>query len=243
MAADLGQNIFLVIEFDDLAAGRGAEAVTVGNHQGAAAFNELGEVVVVDFGADDRYTGTVRILPVGLSGLDLFQSLTQVRQNLALGTYIGHKVQHMELITRNNRILSLAELANFGDDFADFVMLFHRFAQCFIRSVYAEDFTETVKHANAHLPAVAFDGVIGDFEGHVTVGHKEIRVVVDLENFKVLHGAVHHRTSINANQRVQELIAALNGTLQQSAGKLTGVVGHVVGRDVNGTCVGCAEPG
>ena len=59
----------------------------------------------------------------------------------------------------------------------------------------------------------------------------------------MLHRTVHHGAGIDADQRVQEAVPALDGALEQGAGELAGVVGHVVGGDVNGAGVRGAEPG
>ena len=58
----------------------------------------------------------------------------------------------------------------------------------------------------------------------------------------MFHAAVHHRAGVHTDQRVKILIAALDGALEQGAGKLAGVVGHVVGRDVDGAGLRGAKP-
>ena len=57
----------------------------------------------------------------------------------------------------------------------------------------------------------------------------------------MLHCAVHHGAGIDADHRIEELIAALYAALDQCSGIFAGIVGHVVGRDVDGAGVRCAE--
>ncbi len=243
MAADLRQRGLVVLELDDLAAGRGAEAVTVGHDQRADVLNELGELGIVDLGADDGDAGAEGGLGVGLAGLELLQRLLQVGEDQLGGTHIAHQTDHVELVAGDDRVLGLAHLADLLDDAAHLVMLGHSRADRFIGDVRAEGLVNAVEHVRLHLLDIAGHCVVGDLEGHVGVGHEEIGVLVDLEDLEVLHGAVHHRAGVDADQRVQILVAALNGALEQGAGVLAGVVGHVVGGDVDGTGVRGAEPG
>ena len=242
MQADLGEGVLVVLQLDDLAAGGGAEAVAVGDHQCAAALDELGQAGIVDLGADDGHSCAEGALLVGLAGLQLGQRLSQVGQDQGLGAAVGDQVQHMELIAGDHRVVGLAHLADLGDDAADLVVLLHSLADGGVRSVNTEHLGHSVQHAQAHLPDVGVQRVVRDLVGHVRVGHKEVGLVVDMQDLEVLHGAVHHGAGVNADQRIQELVAALDRPLQQCPGKLAGVVGHVVGGDVDGPGVGCAQP-
>ncbi len=243
MPADLRQRVLVVVELDELAPGRRAEAVAVGDHQRPAALDELRQVRVVDLGAHNRHAGAPGVLPVGAAVLQLLQRLAQVRQDLALGTDVGHEVDDVELVAGDDRVRALAHLADLLNDAADLVVLGHRAADGRVRGVRPEDLRQPVQHAHPHLPGVTGQGVVGDLEGHVAVGHKEFRIVVDLQDLKMLHRTVHHRAGIDPDQRVQEAVPALDGALEQGAGELAGVVGHVVGGDVNGAGVRGAEPG
>ena len=149
----------------------------------------------------------------------------------------------MELVTGDDGVGLLSHLADLGDDAADLVVLLDSLADRRVGHVDAEDLVQAVKHAHLHLALIAVERVVGDLEGHVGMGDEEIGLVVDLQDLEVLHGAVHHRAGVDADERIEELVAALNGALQQGAGVLAGVVGHVVGRDVDGAGVRCAKPG
>ena len=241
MQADLGQGGLVVLELDDLAAGRGAEAVAVRDNQSAAALDELGEVVVVDLGADDGDSRTVGVDLVGFALSQLLQRLAQVGQNQALGTRVGDQVEHMELIAGDDGVVRLAHLGDLGEDPADLVMLLNGFADGLIGGVDAELFGQLVEHVDAHLLDIGIQRIVGDLEGDVTVGHKEVGRLVDPEDLEVLHGAVHHGAGVHTDHGVQELVAALNAALHQSTGVLAGVVGHVVGGDVDGAGVGGAQ--
>ena len=73
------------------------------------------------------------------------------------------------------------------------------------------------------------------------MGDEEVGLVVDLQDLEVLHGAVHHRAGVHADHGVQELVTALDAAFHERSGVLAGVVGHVVGGDVDGAGVGCAQ--
>ena len=94
---------------------------------------------------------------------------------------------------------------------------------------------------DTHLLDVGVESVVGDFVGDVAVGHEEVGLLVDLQDLKVLHCTVHHGACVNAYHSVEELIAALNAALHESSCELAGVVGHVVGGDVDGAGVRRAQ--
>ena len=80
-AAHLRECILAVRKHDLLTAGEAAVAVTVGNHQRAAALDEPDQVRVVDLGADDGDAHTVVFLRIGLTRPDLGERLAQQRQD------------------------------------------------------------------------------------------------------------------------------------------------------------------
>ena len=137
MQAQLAQGILVVLQFDDLAAGGGAEAVAVGHHQGAAALDELGQLGIVDLAAHDGDSGPEGGLLVGLAGLQFLQGLPQIGENQVLGTGIGHQVQHVELIPGDDGVIGLAHFADLADDAADLVMLGHGGADGVVGGVHA----------------------------------------------------------------------------------------------------------
>ena len=241
MQTDLAQSVLVVLELDDLAAGSGAEAVAVGHDQSAAALDELGELRIVDLGADYRNAGTERRLLVGLALLQLLQGLTQVRQDESLRTGVGNEVDDVELIAGDDGVLCLAHLCHLGDDGADLVVLCDCLTDSGVGGVHTVDLGQLVEHMDTHLLDVGVESVVGDFVGDVAVGHEEVGLLVDLQDLKVLHCTVHHGAGVNAYHRVEELVAALDAALDERACELAGVVGHVVGCDVDGAGVRRAQ--
>ena len=73
------------------------------------------------------------------------------------------------------------------------------------------------------------------------MGDEEIGLLIDVEDLKVFHGAVHHGARVHAYHGVEELIAALYAALDQRPCELAGVVGHIVGGNVDGARVGSAQ--
>ena len=218
--ADLGQGVLVVPEVDDLPPGGGAEAVAVGHHQRAAALDRLG---------------------VGLAGLQLLQRLPQVGEDQLLGAGEAHQVQHMELIAGDNGVIGPTHLADLADDGADLVMLCHRLADGGVGGIHAVLLRQRLQHTAAHLPDVGIQCVVRHFVRDVAVGDKEVGLVVHLQDLEMLHGAVHHGAGVHAGQRVQKLVAALHTALYQRTGILAGVVGHIIGGDVQRACPRCAQ--
>ena len=93
----------------------------------------------------------------------------------------------------------------------------------------------------AHLRGVGIDVVIGHLERHVGMRDKEFLLAVDLQDLEVLHGAVHGRAGVHADHRIQELVTTLDCTLDERTCVVTGIVGHVVRRDIQRTGLGCSE--
>ena len=241
MAADLTQDVFLVVELDDLAARRAAEAETVGHDECAAALDELCQARIVDLAADDGHAGAVRILGVRLALFELGERLAQVGQDERLGAGVAHEVEDVELVARDDRVVELAHLSNFADDLADLVVLGDGLAQRLVGRINAEGLGQTVEHVLAHLRGVGIDVVIGHLERHVGMRDKEFLLAVDLQDLEVLHGAVHGRAGVHADHRIQELVTTLDCTLDERTCVVTGIVGHVVRRDIQRTGLGCSE--
>ena len=84
-AADLRECVLGIGELYLLSAGEGAVAVAVGDHQCAAALDELDELGIVDLRADNDNADTVVLLGVGLAAFYLLKRLAQVREVKADG--------------------------------------------------------------------------------------------------------------------------------------------------------------
>ena len=242
MAADLLQSGLVVVELDDLPAGGGAVAVAIHHHHGAAVLQHLGQAGVVDLAAYHGHTGPVPGLGIGFALLQLLQRLPEVGEDQVLGAGVAHQVQHVELVAGDDGVLRLAHLADLGDDAADLVVLGHRLADGLVGGVHPVVLRHHVQQADAHLLDVVAHGVVLHLIGHVGVGDEEVGLLVHLQQLKVLIEPVHHGAGVYTGQGVQEVEAALDAPLHQAAGKLAGVVGHVVGGDVDGTGAGGAEP-
>ena len=71
---------------------------------------------------------------------------------------------------------------------------------------------------------------------------EEVILLHGLQKFHVFNTAVQHRTSVRRNQRIQEIEAAFNGTLEKRPGILAQEIRHVVGADFHRTGARCAKP-
>ena len=234
VGADLRKDIVRVVELDDFTARRAAEAETVGNDHRAGVFDHAGHVEVVDLGADEGHTAAIPRLGVDFSLLDLCQRFLQVREDLALRAAVSNQVEDMELITGDGRILELAHVADLGDDLADLIVLGNSLAQRLVGRIHAVGLGQNVQEAVADLRDVVLEGVVLDFVRDVAVGNEHLLVghVGGSDQLDVLHAAVHLRAGVHTSDGVEEVIAALDRTLHECSAVLAGVVGHVVGCDV-----------
>lgn len=137
--------------------------------------------------------------------------------------------------------LGLAQLANLGENLADLVVLLDCLADSLIGNINAELLVQVVEYMYLHLGDICIDGVVNDLERDVDMGDEELLLFVAVEHLKMLHCTVHHRACVNTDECIEELVAALDTTLYECAGVLAGVVGHVIGCDVKGASVGCAQ--
>ena len=241
--ADLGKDVVLIVELDDLAARRGAEAETVGNDERAGLLDHAGHVQIVDLGADDGDAGTIPRFRIDLALLDLLQGLLQIGKDLRLRAAVSHEVQDVELITGDGRVLHLTHLADLGDDLADFVVLLHGLAKRLVRRINAVCLFQDVQETVADLGDIVLQGIVRDLVRDVGMGHKDLLLwhIRNGKKLNVLHAAVHLGAGVYTGDGVEEVVASLNGALDERTAVLTGVVGHVVGRNVKRTCLRCSQ--
>ena len=88
-AADLRECVLGIGELYLLSTGEGAVAVAVGDHQCAAALDELDELGIVDLRADNDNADTVVLLGVGLAAFYLLKRLAQVGEDESLGAGVA----------------------------------------------------------------------------------------------------------------------------------------------------------
>ena len=100
--------------------------------------------------------------------------------------------------------------------------------------IHAVGLGQHVQEAVADLLDVVLEGVVLDFVRDVAVGNQHLLVghVGGSDQLDVLHAAVHLRAGVHTSDGVEEVIAALDRTLHECSAVLAGVVGHVVGCDV-----------
>ena len=120
-------------------------------------------------------------------------------------------------------------------------MFLNCLADCLVGGINAEGLVQAVENVYTHLGDVCVDGVVNYLEGDVAMGDKELFLVVHVEDLKVFHCTVHHGASVNADHGVEELVTALYAAFNKRSCVLASVVGHVVGGDIQGAGVGCAQ--
>jgi len=77
---------------------------------------------------------------------------------------------------------------------------------------------------------------------HVLVEEFVVVGAHGLEKLHVLHAAVHHGAAVRRDDAVGEVVAALDGALQQRAAVLAQEAGHVIGAHLHGVGARRAQP-
>ena len=111
-----------------------------------------------------------------------------------------------------------------------------------VGDVHAQLLVHHVQHPVLHLDNIVLQGVIRILVRDIRVRHEEIGLVDALEKLNVLHAAVHLRAGVHAADAVQEIVAPLDGPLDQGAAVLTCVVRHVIRRHVDAARIRRAHP-
>ena len=219
LSADLGQRVLVVRQRDRVAARERTVAEAVGTDIGAGLLDELNEVNIIDLGADDDHTRAVRIFLVRTAGLELLERLLELVDEQILRRDIGRECDDVELIARNARVGPLAVLADGADELAHAVVLGDGLADGRVRDVDAIDIVQRREDMVAALEHVQIQAVVVRLHRDLHVLKEELRLVLahGLEQFHVLHGAVHHRAAVRRDHAVGKVVAALNGALKQRA--------------------------
>ena len=229
-------------QVDDLSRLHRAVAVTVADDAGAAALDELGEIGIVVLGAGQDHLAAELLLQVGLAGLHLLGSLTQVGQDQILGTRQGDQLDHVELIAGDGWVVQLAVVADLVDETGDLVLLLDGLADGLVGDVDAEVIVQRLQHMGTQLGGKVLIGNLVVLEGDVGKLAEEVVVVddahivdgVEVLLLQMLLEAAGGGAGLGGHLGVEEVVAALQCALHQASGVMADTGGHVVGRDVGG---------
>ena len=229
------------VDLDLLPAGEGAEAIAICHHHGTAALQQLGKFRVVDLASGQHDTGTEGEFRLRPACFQLRQRLLQIRQDQVMGTDLTHQDDDVVFIAGDDRVFRLAEVADLRDDPAETVVLFNGGTNRIVIGIHAEAVAQGVQYLCFQLCLVVIQAGPVAFHGWVDDGGDEAVVLHRLQQGKMLLHALHGGAALRAEQGVEVVIAALDGTLQDAADVGTVAVGHVVGGDLGGAAVGGAE--
>ena len=167
----------------------------------------------------------------------------QVGEDESLGAGVADQNQNGVLIAGDGRGVELARLADLGEDAADLVVLADRGADGGVRGVDAVVFAHGLEDLARDLLADVLDAVLIVGIRDVEVAVKEFVLVRTLRvhDLHVLDGAVVGLAHVDARHGVQEAVVALERALEDRAGKLAAVVGHVIGGQLHGRGVRRAQ--
>ena len=234
------QRSFALLNGDGLAGLDCAVAVTVTHDLCAAALDELGEIGVVVLGACEHDLAAERPLLVGLAGLHFLCGLAQVGQNEILRANEGNKLDNMELVAGDGRVLKLAVIADLVYELADLIVLLDSFLERLVRDVDAEVFMQRSQDMSLELIMVVFIVSLGVFEGNVGELAEEFIVLDDVHvldgvkmlGLDVLLEAAGDGAGLGRHLGIEEVEAALECALEKAASVVTYASGHIVGRYV-----------
>ncbi|CCX45500.1 unknown [Firmicutes bacterium CAG:103] len=232
VAADGVKRGLAVLDLDALTAREAAEAVAVGHDHGAAALEELRELGIVDLGAGDHDARAEGEFRLGLALFDLGKRLLQVREDQVVRADLAHELDDVELIAGNGRVGQLAEVADLGDDIAQLVELLDGRAHGGIGGVHAVALGELVDDLELELALVVVIAGLIALERGIDLRDEEAVVLHGIDEEEMLFHTLHGRAALGAEERVEVVVAALNGALEDGADIRADTAGHVVGRNV-----------
>ena len=134
--------------------------------------------------------------------------------------HLAHELDDMELITRDDGIGRLAQVADLGDDAGNFVVISDRFENRLVGDVDAVGRVQRLEHLHAQLLFIVIDGEVLVRERHVHHAHEKLRIFLlhEAEDLEMLVAAVHHLARLGREQRIEIVIAALDAALEDAAG-------------------------
>ena len=205
-------------QLDLLPPGQGAEAVAVRHDHGPGHLQHLRELRVVYLGAGDHDPRAEPGLRLRLARFELLQCLAQEGQDEVLRAGQARELHDVELVARDDGVFRLAQRAHLRYDAAQLVVLRDGGAQALLREVHAVGLAQGFEDLLLHLAAVVADVPLAAVYRHVDAGDEELLLRDEAAVFKVLLHAVHGAAALLADERVQEVVAALEGALQYALG-------------------------
>ena len=206
--------------------------MAVGNDEGTAALDELGEIGVVVLGAGEHDLAAPGRLLVGFALLHFLGGVAQHGENEVLRADEGAQLDDLELITRDGRVVELAVAADLLDELADLVVLLDSLADGLVGGVDAELLVQRIQNVILKLRDEVIDSVLGLLERDVGEVHEEVRVLDDVHVTQVLLEAAGDGAGLSRHLGVKEVVAALERALEEAAAVVAYTTGQIVGRDV-----------
>ena len=145
---------------------------------------------------------------------------------------LAHELDDVELIAGNGRVGQLAEVADLGDDIAQLVELLDGRAHGGIGGVHAVALGKLVNDLELQLALVVVIAGLIALERGIDLRDEEAIVLHGIDEEEVLFHTLHGRAALGAEERIEVVVAALNGTLEDGADIRADTAGHVVGRNV-----------
>ena len=145
----------------------------------------------------------------------------------------------MEFIAGDHGIVRLAHIADLLHDGADLVVILDGLLHGRLGGVDTQILQAVQNFLQLHFIVVEVGGVALD--GSVDDVCDERMILNGMEQFEVLFHTLHGGAGLDAEQGVEVVVAAFNGTLQNGTDIGAVTVGHVVGSYVGRRAVGCTQ--
>lgn len=154
----------------------------------------------------------------GFLSFKLLKRFTELIHDEVLRAGLAHKLDDMELIAGDDRVVRLAHIADLGDYAAQLVVALYRFQYLFLGKVDAVDLGKRRYDLLLDLTAEVSGVPLALLDRHIYAGDKELFVRNDLAILKILLHAVHGGAAFLTYQCGEEVVASLKCALKDTLG-------------------------
>ena len=206
--------------------------------------------------AEPKFLYKVKDLPCPglMAGNDIAEHLAGCSKAVLLAATLGTGIDRMlrvEQVKDMSRAVVLDALASVAieqvcrqfDEFlqgefpyqgAELIMLRYSLADCFVRCVDPVFFPQRVKNMIFALKDRKIHIVFCVFESDLHICMEKVRIVFPhrMEQFHVLHSAVHHGAAVGRDDTVGKIETSFHCAFQKSAARFTKQVRHIIGGDI-----------
>ena len=147
----------------------------------------------------------------------------------------------MVLVAGDGGHVQLAVIADSLHNTAELVVALDGLAQGLVRGVHAVIVMEEIQDVGLDLCLIMVNTVFRLFERDIHELALEALILDDIHTLEVLLKTAGHGAGLGSQLGIQEIEAALQGTLKKAAAVVTGAGRHIIGRHIRGCAAGGAQ--